>query len=118
MGSAVDTSKETFGHAIGARVAVAHGIAYEIAVAVDESEVYTPCVDGYARHLESELSGLLESCLHVLEEGGEIPIYMIAKTHLAVLESVNELHGELFLTLFIGYGSSDDATGAAAEVNC
>ena len=113
----VDGAEEFFSHALSARVAVAHRIADEVALAVDESEVDTPCVHSDASHVQSQLCGFAQSGLHVLEESREIPVYMFAQAHLSVLKAVYKLHGELLASALIGYSSGNDTARAAAEVD-
>ena len=110
MSRAVGVGKELVSHALRTGVAIADGVANEVAVAVDESEVYAPCVHGDARHLQSELRRLAQSGLHVLEESRKVPVDMLAKTHLSVLKAVYELHRELLLSAFRRNGSGDDSS--------
>ena len=110
MSGAVGVGEELVSHALRACVAVADGVADEVAVAVDESEVDTPCVHGDARHLQSELCRLAQSGLHVLEEGREVPVDVLAEAHLSVLEAVYKLHRELLLSAFGCNSSGDDSS--------
>ena len=110
VGGAVGVGEELVSHALCACVAVADGVADEVAVAVDESEVDPPCVHGDARHLQPELCRLAQSGLHVLEESRKVPVDMLAKAHLSVLKAVYELHRELLLSAFRRNGSGDDSS--------
>ena len=67
-----------FRHFLGAGIAIAYRVAQKVAVLVDESEIHSPGIDGDAIHLESLGSCHLQSCLHILEKGEEIPIDVVA----------------------------------------
>lgn len=108
MVGAVGVAEEVVGHALRACVAVAHRVAHEVALAVDEPKVDTPCVDGDARHFEPHLRRLAQPGLHVLEEGWEIPIHMVAQPHLSVLKAVHKLHVELLAPALGRDGSGND----------
>ena len=105
---AVGVAEEVVGHALRACVAVAHRVAHEVALAVDEPKVDPPCVDGDARHFEPHLRRLAQPGLHVLEEGWEIPIHMVAQPHLSVLKAVHKLHLELLAPALGRDGSGND----------
>ena len=65
-------------HAGGACIAVANGVAYELSVAVNQSEVHSPCVHADALNLIALGCGFLQTGLHVLEQGREVPVDMLA----------------------------------------
>ena len=113
----VGSAEEFFCHALSACVAIANGVAYKVALAVDESEVDTPCVHSDASHVQPQLCGLAQSGLHVLEEGRKVPIDVFAQAHLSVLKAMYKLHGQLLASALVGYSSGNDTARAAAEVD-
>jgi len=74
----VNLLEHFFRHSLGAGITIAYRVAQKVAVLVDETEIYSPGIDGDAIHLESLGSCHLQSRLHILEEGEEIPIDVVA----------------------------------------
>ena len=113
----VGGAEEFFSHALGASVAIANGVAYKVALAVDESEVDTPCVHSDASHVQPQLCGFAQSGLHILKQSRKVPVDMFAQAHLTVLKAMYKLHAELLASALIGYSSGNDTARAAAEVD-
>ena len=67
-----------FRHPLGAGIAIADWVAQKVTVFVDESEIHSPGIDGDAIYLETFGSCYFQPRLHILEEGEEVPIYVIA----------------------------------------
>ncbi len=74
----VNLLEHFFRHTLGTCIAIAYRVAQKVAVLIDETEIHSPGIDGDAIHLESFGSCHLQSRLHILEKGEEIPIDVVA----------------------------------------
>ena len=108
--------KEFPGHAGGASISIAYGIANKLAVAVNQTEVHAPGVHTNTFNLVTLCSRFLQSYFHVLEQGRKIPMDMVAKANLTVAETVNLLHDELAILEPTGYNATTTATEVCGKI--
>ena len=113
IGTIIDKGEYFFGHPFGTAVAVTYRVTKQIAVLVDESEIHSPSIDADALYLIAFLCGFFQPVLHVLEEGGEVPIHMLAQFHLTVAETVHFFQ----FKFAVGDMAGHYTTTASAEVN-
>ena len=105
--------KEFFGQTIRPRVTIADRIAQQVTVLVNQSEVHSPRINADAADGVALTNRLTDAVLHLLEQSREIPIDMIAHTHLPVGETAN-----LFQLQYTPVdGTGHHATASTSEVH-
>ena len=89
MRAGIDAGKNLLRHAVGAAVAVAHRVAQQVALLVNQPEIHPPGVNTDALDAVALVDGHTDSPLHILKQRKEIPVNASAHAHLPVGKAVD-----------------------------